>query len=155
MLRSTVESILNHIMICTVHFLVQTDMIVMTRMVNLMAKCGLGLRCFLNGKEIREIKDQSNPLTNLQCQKDFSKCGDYIKVGFEVFDETLADESSVMTHMIFNSTLVDFLIPDKGWNDWYSIREFLADGKLSISIQPMILLLYKYAGRFYAACHVI
>ena len=66
-----------------------------------MAKCGLGLRCFLNGKEIREIKDQSNPLTNLQCQKDFSKCGDYIKVGFEVFDETLADESSVMTHMIF------------------------------------------------------
>ena len=30
-----------------------------------------------------------------------------------------------------------------------------ADGKLSISIQPMIHLLYKYAGRFYDACHVI
>ena len=28
-----------------------------------------------------------------------------------------------------------------------------ADGKLSISIQPMILLLYKYAGRFYTGCH--
>ena len=50
-----------------------------------MAKCGLGLRCFLNGKEIREIKDQSNPFTNLDCQKDFSKCGDYIKAGFEAF----------------------------------------------------------------------
>ena len=47
-----------------------------------MAKCGLGLRCFLNGKEIREIKEQSNPITNLDCQKDFSKCGDYIKAGF-------------------------------------------------------------------------
>ena len=46
-----------------------------------MAKCGLGLRCFLNGKEIREIKEQSNPITNLDCQKDFSKCGDYIKAG--------------------------------------------------------------------------
>ena len=48
-----------------------------------MQKCGLGLRCFLNGKEIREIKERSNPFTNLECRQDFSKCGEYIKPGFE------------------------------------------------------------------------
>ena len=47
-----------------------------------MEKCGLGLRCFLNGKEIREIKEQSNPFKNFECRKDFTKCGDYIKPGF-------------------------------------------------------------------------
>ena len=65
-----------------------------------MAKCGLGLRCFLNGKEIREIKDQSNPLTNLECQKDFENCGDYIKAGFDIYGEyhhLMTYESLVMT----------------------------------------------------------
>ena len=47
-----------------------------------METCGLGLRCFLNGKEIREIREQSNPFKNFECRKDFTKCGDYIKPGF-------------------------------------------------------------------------
>lgn len=64
-----------------------------------MAKCGLGLRCFLNGKEIREIKDQSNPLTNNECKKDFENCGDYIKAGFEIYGkyhQPMIDEPLVL-----------------------------------------------------------
>ena len=44
-----------------------------------MGKCGLGLRCFLNGKEIREIKEQSDPKTNVECRNNFARCPNYIK----------------------------------------------------------------------------